>query len=144
MYIRLLAATSALMATPGITPVWAQGVPIPGAAQPGGAEREFRLPPAPRVTPAPLEIPRPSHLAPAGADSFRFQLDRIELVGNSVYTADALLAPHRARLGQEVALADLYAIADRITVLHQGHVLAEGSMAQIQSDPRVIEVYLGE
>jgi urea transport system ATP-binding protein len=35
-------------------------------------------------------------------------------------------------------------IARRVTVLHQGQVLAEGSMAQIQSDPRVIEVYLGE
>lgn len=35
-------------------------------------------------------------------------------------------------------------IAKRVTVLHQGAVLAEGSMAQVQSDPRVIEVYLGE
>ncbi|MGL4751658.1 MAG: urea ABC transporter ATP-binding protein UrtD [Aeromonadaceae bacterium] len=35
-------------------------------------------------------------------------------------------------------------IAKRVTVLHQGSVLAEGSMAQVQSDPRVIEVYLGE
>ncbi len=32
----------------------------------------------------------------------------------------------------------------RVTVLHQGSVLAEGSMDQVQSDPRVIEVYLGE
>ncbi|MGB3597178.1 MAG: ABC transporter ATP-binding protein, partial [Pseudomonas neustonica] len=29
-------------------------------------------------------------------------------------------------------------------VLHQGSVLAEGSMDQVQSDPRVVEVYLGE
>ena len=35
-------------------------------------------------------------------------------------------------------------IARKVTVLHQGRVLAEGSMAEIQSDPRVIEVYLGE
>jgi urea transport system ATP-binding protein len=27
--------------------------------------------------------------------------------------------------------------------LHQGHVLCEGSMDQVQQDPRVIEVYLG-
>ena len=30
-----------------------------------------------------------------------------------------------------------------VTVLHEGHVLCEGSMDQVQNDPRVIEVYLG-
>jgi urea transport system ATP-binding protein len=30
-----------------------------------------------------------------------------------------------------------------VTVLHEGHVLCEGSMDQVQSDPKVIEVYLG-
>ncbi len=34
-------------------------------------------------------------------------------------------------------------IARQVTVLHQGSVLAEGSMDQVASDPRVIEVYLG-
>jgi urea transport system ATP-binding protein len=28
-------------------------------------------------------------------------------------------------------------------VLHEGSVLAEGSMDRVQNDPRVIEVYLG-
>jgi urea transport system ATP-binding protein len=35
-------------------------------------------------------------------------------------------------------------IARRVTVLHEGKVLADGPMAQIQRDPRVVEVYLGE
>jgi len=35
-------------------------------------------------------------------------------------------------------------IARRVTVLHEGKVLADGPMAQIQADPRVVEVYLGE
>jgi urea transport system ATP-binding protein len=34
-------------------------------------------------------------------------------------------------------------IADRVTVMHQGKVLAEGDMDTVQADPRVIEVYLG-
>ena len=33
---------------------------------------------------------------------------------------------------------------DRVTVLHQGSVLCEGTMDEVQNDPRVIEVYLGE
>lgn len=35
-------------------------------------------------------------------------------------------------------------IARKVTVLHEGSVLAEGSMDEIQNDPRVVEVYLGE
>jgi urea transport system ATP-binding protein len=34
-------------------------------------------------------------------------------------------------------------IARKVTVLHEGRVLAEGSMDHVQNDPRVIEVYLG-
>jgi len=34
-------------------------------------------------------------------------------------------------------------IAERIVVLHQGSVLAEGSVQEVQSNPEVIEVYLG-
>ena len=34
-------------------------------------------------------------------------------------------------------------IARKVTVLHEGSVLAEGTMDHVQSDPRVIEVYLG-
>ena len=35
-------------------------------------------------------------------------------------------------------------IARKVTVLHQGSVLCEGTMDQIQEDPKVIEVYLGK
>ncbi|HSP57965.1 MAG TPA: urea ABC transporter ATP-binding protein UrtD [Halomonas sp.] len=34
-------------------------------------------------------------------------------------------------------------IARTVTVLHQGSVLAEGSMGHVSNDPKVIEVYLG-
>ena len=34
-------------------------------------------------------------------------------------------------------------IARKVTVLHQGHVLKDGSFQHVKNDPRVIEVYLG-
>jgi urea transport system ATP-binding protein len=34
-------------------------------------------------------------------------------------------------------------IAQKVTVMHQGKILAEGPMEKVQSDPRVIDVYLG-
>jgi urea transport system ATP-binding protein len=34
-------------------------------------------------------------------------------------------------------------IAHKVTVMHQGKILAEGAMEKVQADPRVIDVYLG-
>jgi urea transport system ATP-binding protein len=35
-------------------------------------------------------------------------------------------------------------IARKVTVLHEGSVLCEGTIEEVQKDPRVIEVYLGQ
>jgi urea transport system ATP-binding protein len=40
-------------------------------------------------------------------------------------------------------MAFIASIARKVTVLHEGSVLAEGSLDEVQNDPRVIEVYLG-
>ena len=54
------------------------------------------------------------------------------------------LAGERSVVVVEHDMEFVRSIARQVTVLHQGHVLAEGTMAQVQADPRVIEVYLGE
>jgi urea transport system ATP-binding protein len=61
-------------------------------------------------------------------------------------TAELLtsLAGQRTIIVVEHDMEFVRSIARNVTVLHEGRVLAEGPMAQVQKDPRVIEVYLGE
>jgi urea transport system ATP-binding protein len=40
-------------------------------------------------------------------------------------------------------MAFLRQFARKVTVLHQGRLLVEGAVDEVQSDPRVQEVYLG-
>jgi urea transport system ATP-binding protein len=40
-------------------------------------------------------------------------------------------------------MAFIESIARKVTVLHEGSVIAEGPMQKVKNDPRVIEVYLG-
>ncbi len=63
----------------------------------------------------------------------------------SAHTAELLqsLAGEHSVVVVEHDMDFIRSIAKRVTVLHEGHVLAEGDMDQVQNDPRVIEVYLG-
>ena len=62
------------------------------------------------------------------------------------HTAELLkhLAGERSVVVVEHDMDFVRSIAEKVTVLHQGAVLAEGSMDEVQNDPRVVEVYLGE
>jgi urea transport system ATP-binding protein len=60
-------------------------------------------------------------------------------------TAELLLslAGKRSVIVVEHDMDFVRSIAGRVTVLHEGRVLAEGDMDRVQNDPQVIEVYLG-
>jgi urea transport system ATP-binding protein len=54
-----------------------------------------------------------------------------------------LLAQHHAVLVVEHDMEFVRQTAHRVTVLHEGKVLCEGSVEHVQQDSRVMEVYLG-
>ena len=60
-------------------------------------------------------------------------------------TADLLkrICKNRSMIVIEHDMAFVAQIASKVTVMHQGKILAEGTMDQVQSDPKVIDVYLG-
>ena len=60
-------------------------------------------------------------------------------------TGDLLrrIAPDRTIVIIEHDMEFMRTFADFVTVMHAGKVLAEGTVAEIQADPRVQEVYLG-
>jgi urea transport system ATP-binding protein len=53
------------------------------------------------------------------------------------------LARDRTIIVVEHDMAFVRSLGARVTVLHEGSVLAEGSVEHVQNHPRVIEVYLG-
>jgi urea transport system ATP-binding protein len=55
----------------------------------------------------------------------------------------ARIAGRRSVVVVEHDLEFVRALGRRVTVLHEGSVLSEGPIDQVQSDPRVVEVYLG-
>jgi len=103
----------------------AQG--LPGAAQPGAIERDRRDVPAPRAAPGRIDLPAPIERVPEGAADITFTLRALAIDGATVYTNDALIEPHRSRLGREATLADLFAIARSITTRYRndGYVLSQ-------------------
>jgi len=66
-------------------------------------------------------------------------------VSERVKTAELLntITKDRSMIVIEHDMKFVESIAHRVTVLHQGRVLAEGDMDTIQANPKVKEVYLG-
>src|SRR5206468_11864510 len=55
----------------------------------------------------------------------------------------------RVRAGRTVVLVEhnmgvVAELAERVTVLQRGSILAEGTYDEVRGDPRVVEAYLGE
>ncbi|QHM91342.1 urea ABC transporter ATP-binding protein UrtD [Acetobacter pasteurianus] len=66
-------------------------------------------------------------------------------VSERVRTAELLqrIIQSRSVLVIEHDMGFVEKIAHRVTVLHQGRIISDGSMEHVKNDPKVVEVYLG-
>jgi hemolysin activation/secretion protein len=135
------------------TTTFAQAPQVPAGAQPGQIDRQLQRlpePTAPERMP-PVVIPESPEFAPVNAEQIRVTLSRVEIAGNTVISTTVLLAPHLLKVGKEISLADVYAMAGEMTVRYRnaGYILSVvnvpaqtvvGGLVRLQ----VVEGYLSD
>ncbi len=108
-----------------------------GIADPGRIDRQFG-----QETLVPQSGPNisvknaPPLEAPAGAENIKFKFGGIELTNSFIYSPDELAYMYKDMIGQEVSLADVYALANRITLKYRqdGYILT-----RVMIPPQTIE-----
>ncbi len=72
---------------------------------------------------------------PVAGMSVKERKKTAELLNRIIQNRSVLVIEHDMKFVED--------IAHRVTVLHQGKILSEGSMERVKNDPKVVEVYLG-
>lgn len=90
---------------------------VPGSADAGRIQQQVPQIPAQDQIPANFtpQIEKKAIVAPAGAEKVHFKLKNLSIERMSVYTAEEVAPLYREYLGQDITLAELYEIANRLT-----------------------------
>ena len=72
---------------------------------------------------------------PVAGMSVSERIKTAELLNKIIKNRSVLVIEHDMKFVED--------IAHKVTVLHQGQILSEGTMEKVKNDPKVIEVYLG-
>jgi hemolysin activation/secretion protein len=125
----------------------AQAQQQPASTAPGQAEKQFQKVPVPGF-PEKSFVPGQHELkAPAGADAVHFRLEGVQFDGATVFSSSQLEATSKEYLDHEISLADLYALANRITAMYRnaGYVLSQALVpAQEIGEDRVATIRVVE
>jgi hemolysin activation/secretion protein len=99
---------------------------IPPSEQLGRERFQFGQPQAPRAEPVGPRVALPGTVAPEGAEKIRLKIRDIRIEGATVYSRDELKLLYQDLIGREVALSEIYDLAQRITTKYgiDGYVLS--------------------
>ncbi len=120
---------------------------VPGSANAGRIEERFQQPEQQNMaTSAPLTIKREDTAAPEGADKTQLNLNQVVIEGASVYTQDQLNGFWAKYQGKQVTLADVYQVADDITVKYRndGYILAKAIIPPQRIENGIVHIRVVE
>jgi len=110
-----------------LVPALGRGQSLPSSIDPNRLSDQFRTP-APEGPAVEFDVPAPPPEAtpPANADKVRFVLSQVTIDGAVALPASGFAGLYAARLGQTVALSEVYGWADAITKAYReaGYVLS--------------------
>ena len=141
---RKLASVALMTAALGVSALaHAQVGEATGSADPGRAGLQFEKQQSiPQVSPRINVKGATPQEAPEGAENIKFTLNAIEFAGSSTYTAADLNSVYADSLGQEVSLADVYAIAQKLTNKYRndGYILTQVNVPPQTIDGGVVKL----
>lgn len=116
-----LVATSALLVSVSAQQAQAQiSADAAAISDPSRVGAQFRTPDVDFKTGPSIEVKEADvEKAPAGAENIKLTLKKINITGASVYSPEYLETLYADKLGTEISLADVYAIAARLTKLYR-------------------------
>ena len=124
---------------------------VPPTTVPGLIERHLQPPAAPRPPGNGPDLNGESRPDPGEAGELSLTLESIVVEGSTVYSQVELAPLYEDRLGQETALAEVFAIADAITARYRndGYMLSRAILPPQTIDDgkvtiRIIEGYIAE
>lgn len=119
---------------------------IPGLVAPGQVEKQFQQLPQLRERPAEKTVPLRSQQAPDLAEQITFTLNQVKLEGFSVFPEEVLAEIYQPYLKQEITLADLYEIANQLTIRYrkQGYFLSQVFVPEQKIENGVVELFAVE
>ena len=84
--------------------------------------------------------------APAGAENIKFNFGGLRMNGVSVYTEDQLYSIYGDKIGTEISLADLYAIANQVSLKYRkdGYILTQAIVPPQTIESGIVQIQVVE